>query len=276
MELSCFSKTAIGYSHLQNGKVCQDFSAVYRDEERAIVTACDGHGGSLYIRSQLGSRFASDAVMRVFSDLKQTAFCRYSDGEIAEKLRLQILCEWNAMVERSIAAEPIRKKECRRLSEKDLLSLKLNAAKAYGTTLNGAMTIGDRLICASLGDGGVFLIKNGRVESAFAENDEEETVANITYSMCQEDAYKHLKTAVFDLTDVDGVLLCTDGLINPYRNLDNFTRSFVCPVIALFAEGKTSEISDFVVKLGAEIGIGDDVSLGLILKRGIDLNDYKG
>ena len=276
MELSCFSKTSVGYSHLKTGKVCQDFSATYHDEARTIVTACDGHGGSLYIRSHLGSKFASDAVMRVFSSLEETAFCRYSEEEIVEKLRLNILCEWNAMVERSISLSPIRKKECRPLSEKDELTLKLNAAKAYGTTLNGAMVLRDRLICASLGDGGVFLIKNGSIEPAFVESEDEETVANITYSMCQEDAYKHLKTAIFDFTQIDGVMLCTDGLINPYRNLANFEQSFVRPVIALSTEGKTDEISDFVIKLGTEIGIGDDVSLGLILKRGIDLNNYKG
>ena len=265
MELSCFSKTSVGYSHLKRGKACQDFSAAYHDEERTIVTACDGHGGSLYIRSQLGSKFASDAVMRVFTSLDGMAFCRYSEDEIAEKLRLNILCEWNAMVERSISFNPIRKKECRPLSENDELTLKLNAAKAYGTTLNGAMVLRNRLICASLGDGGVFLIKNGSIEPAFVESEDEETVANITYSMCQEDAYKHLKTAIFDFTQIDGVMLCTDGLINPYRNLANFEQSFVRPVIELSTQGKTDEISDFVIKLATEIGIGDDVSLGLIL-----------
>ena len=266
MQLICYSKSSIGYSHIKSGKVCQDFSATYRDEYRAIVTACDGHGGSLYIRSELGSKFASDAVMRVFSVLDDKMFKRYTNDEIAEKLRLNILCEWNAFVERSISAAPIRPKECRHLSEQDALSLKVNAAKAYGTTLNGAMIFGDRLICASLGDGGVFLINNSGVVPAFSEDDDE-TVANITNSLCQEDAYKHLKVAVFNLNEYDGVLLCTDGLINPYRNLNNFNLSFVRPTLALAKEGKTDEIDDFVVKLGGELGMGDDVSLSFILKR---------
>lgn len=270
MDLLYYSKSSVGYSHIKTSKVCQDFSASYRDEDRTIITACDGHGGSMYIRSELGSKFASDAVMRVFSSLDEKAFKRYSNDKIAEKLRINILCEWNAMVERNVSSDPIRKKECRHLSDQDELSLRLNSAKAYGTTLNGAMVLGDKLVCASIGDGGVFIVKNGDVTPAFSESDDEETVANITYSMCQEDAYKHLKTAVFDFSEIDGVLLCTDGLINPYRSLGNFTRSLVRPIIALSVKGRVDEIDDFVVKLGTQIGIGDDVSLGFIFKQGIE------
>lgn len=266
MEWTYFTKTSIGYSHIKSDKPCQDFSACYHDGERTIVTACDGHGGSLYVRSQLGSKFASLAVMRVFSELSPHIWRRYSKEDVAEKLKLNILCEWNAMVERSISEEPIRRKETRHLSEQDEFQLKVNGAKAYGTTLNGAMVLGDRLVCASLGDGGVFLIKKDGIYPAFNDGDEEETVANITYSMCQEDAYKHLKTGIFDVSDIDGVLLCTDGVINPYRNIENFNLSFVQPVVKLAKDEKLSKIDEFVARLGTEIGIGDDVSLGLILK----------
>ena len=267
MEWNCFTKTSIGYSHVKNGKPCQDFSARYQDVERCIITACDGHGGSMYVRSQLGSKFASLAIMKVFSQLNGSMFRRYGDSEIAEKVKLNILCEWNAMVERSISEEPIRRKETRHLSEQDEFQLKVNGAKAYGTTLNGAMVLGDKLVCASLGDGGLFIVKNGCVYPAFDDADEEETVANITHSMCQEDAFKHLKTGIFDVAGIDGVIACTDGLINPYANLENFNRSFVEPVIKLAKEEKYERIGEFVTRLGTQIGIGDDVSLGIILKR---------
>ena len=259
-----YSKTSIGYSHLKADKPCQDFSATYRDEERVIVTACDGHGGSVYIRSGLGSKFASDAVIRVFSGIDPGILRRYSEQEVALKLRLQILCEWNAMVERSVEEEPIRKKEIRHLTENASLQLKTNSAKAYGTTLNGAMLIGQKLILASLGDGGVFLIKGKNIVPAF-EAEDEDTVANITHSMCEEDAFNYLKTGIFDIVDLDGVILCTDGLINPYRSEENFNRSFVQPTVALARGGKVEEIGEFVERLATRLGIGDDVSLGLIL-----------
>ena len=252
---------------MKSGKICQDFSAAYHDEERTIVTACDGHGGSMYIRSHLGSKFASDAVMQIFWKLNLGDFSRYGEEEIAEKLRLQILCAWNGMVEQNYSENPVRRKECGHLPEKEIIQLKLNAAKAYGTTLNGAMVLGEKAVCASLGDGGIFFLCDGEIIPVFPESGEEETVANITWSMCQEDAYRHLRTAVFDFSKTDGILLCTDGVINPYRNLKNFNESFAQPVSKLAREGRFAEIEDFVNKLGTQIGIGDDVSLGLILKR---------
>ena len=264
MELSYFSKSTAGFSHTKLGKPCQDFSASYRDEEKIVVTACDGHGGNMYVRSGLGSKFASDAVMRVFSTLDETLFLRYTKEELIEKLRLNILCEWNALVENDIFSSPIRKKEFRRLSEQDKISLKADAIKAYGTTLNGAAAIGGKLVCVSLGDGGVFLIQDGAATPAFEDDDE--PVANITHSMCQEDAYNHLKAEIFDFNDFDGVFLCTDGLLNPYGSLSNFSDSLVMPTVKKCREGKMPEIAEFVNRLGAEIGTGDDVSLSFILK----------
>lgn len=267
MQLSCFSKTSIGYSHIKNGKPCQDFSAVYKDEERAIVAACDGHGGRVYIRSQFGSKYASESIINVFLELSPSDFYRYTDEEIAEKLRLQILCSWNNKVEKDFIENPVRRKECRLLSDNEVIQLKGNTAKAYGTTLNGAIVLGNKLVCASLGDGGVFLLAGGQIMPAFPDSGDEETVANVTYSMCQEDAYKYLQISVFDFSEIDGVLLCTDGLINPYRNLKNFNESFAQPVLKLAAKRQFCEIETFVERLGREIGIGDDVSLGLILKH---------
>ena len=267
MEHIYFTKTSIGYSHLKAGKICQDFSACYHDESRTIVTACDGHGGNLYVRSHLGSRFASDALMQVFTQLQESDFRRYRTEEIAEKLRLQILCAWNGMVERHYSKDPVHRKETRLLSEREAAQLKLNSAKAYGTTLGGAMVFGDKALCASLGDGGAFWLRGGALEPVFPESDEEETVANITYSMCQEDAFHHLKATVCDFADADGIVLCTDGVMGPYRNLANFNESFVKPMTKLLRKGALAQTEEFMNRLGGEIGIGDDVSVAFILKR---------
>ena len=97
--IAYFTKTSIGYSHIKENKCCQDYSACYHDEERTIITACDGHGGDIYVRSHLGSKFASNAVVSVLKELERSDFYKYSRTDICNKLRLKILCEWNAMVE---------------------------------------------------------------------------------------------------------------------------------------------------------------------------------
>ena len=271
--ITYLTRTATGYSHLREKKVCQDYSACYHDEERTIVTACDGHGGATYVRSDRGSKYASDAVIRAFGALERSAFYRYTKKEICNKLRLQILCEWNARVERDIYEKRFTKAEISRLDEEQVFRLKQNPVKAYGTTLQGAMIFANKVLCATLGDGGAFLLRKGVLYPIGGEDDE--TVANLTYSMSQEDAYEQLQVGIFDFSDIDGVLLCTDGVINPYQCLGNFQERFAKPVCLKLQTGQHREIADFIDEMGCKIGIGDDVSLALAMKSGVSLRGYR-
>ena len=269
-----FTKTAIGYSHILQGKRCQDFSASYSDGERTIVTACDGHGGNVYIRSHLGSKFASSAAIDVLREVEKTAFHRNKKDAIIENIRLNILCRWNALAEGHLSKNPIRMSEIGELTDSEILSLRRNPIKAYGTTLNAAMLLGTKLVCVSIGDGGCFLVKSGIVAPAFAE-DEDEPVANITYSLCQDDAFSHLLVAVHELSAYDGAVVCTDGMINPYQNLSNFSSGLIAPAIATLCAGKSRSLENFVAEVGGRLGTGDDVSLGIVAKDKLSSRIYK-
>ena len=269
-----FTKTETGYSHINTGKRCQDFSASYNDEERTIVTACDGHGGNVYIRSHLGSKFASNAVIDVLREIERTAFYKAKKEAVIENIRLNILCRWNSLVEGHLTKNPIRMSEVSGLTEPEILSLRKNPIKAYGTTLGAAMILGTKLICVSIGDGGCFLVKSGIVTPAFAE-DEDEPVANITYSLCQDDAFSHLQVSVHELSAYDGAVVCTDGMINPYQNLSNFSTGLIAPAIATLSVGKNKSLEAFVSEVGTKLGTGDDVSLGIVVKDKLPSRFYK-
>ena len=268
-----FTKTETGYSHTGNGKRCQDFSASYNDEERTIVTACDGHGGNVYIRSHLGAKFASTAVIDVLREIERSAFYKAKKEAVIENIRLNVLCRWNALVEGHLTKNPIRTSEVSELTEAEILSLRKNPIKAYGTTLNAAMILGTKLICVSIGDGGCFLVKSGVVIPAFAE-DEDEPVANITYSLCQDDAFSHLLVSVHELSAYDGAVVCTDGMINPYQNLSNFSTGLIAPAIMNLYLGKFEQLSAFVSEVGTKLGTGDDVSLGILVKGKVSIRAY--
>ena len=254
--------TSIGYSHIKNGIVCQDYSDSYHDDNRTIITACDGHGGKLYIRSDRGSKFASEAVLYAFKKANEEFLSNESRAE--NRLRLEILCKWNELVEQDCFKHPFLEEELSILDEDERSLILQEPQVAYGTTLNGAMIFGKRLICVSLGDGGCLLLKNGTAEKIFPED--EDNVANVTCSMCQTDAYKHLRLKILPLSKADGAMVFTDGFINPYRTFDNFCTSCVKPILENLKGGNKEKITDFVFKLSTEIGIGDDVSLGLLLK----------
>ena len=268
-----FNKTSIGYSHVTANKRCQDFSASYSDEERTIVTACDGHGGNVYIHSHLGSKFASNAVIDVLREIERTAFYKAKKEAVIENIRLNILCQWNALVEGHLAKNPIRMSEVTELTEAEILSLRKNPIKAYGTTLNAAMILGTKLICVSIGDGGCFLVKGGQCISPFPE-DEDEPVANITYSLCQDDAFSHLLVTVHETANYDGAVVCTDGMINPFQNLANFSKALVMPAILNLYLGKHEKLAQFVTGVGLKLGTGDDVSLGIVAKNKLPMRTY--
>ena len=269
-----FTKTEIGHSHINTGKRCQDFSASYNDEERTIVTACDGHGSNVYIRSHLGSKFASNAVIDVLREIERTAFYKAKKEAVIENIRLNVLCRWNSLVDGHLTKNPIRMSELSELTEAEILSLRKNPIKAYGTTLNAAMILGTKIICVSIGDGGCFLVKSGIVTPAFAE-DEDEPVANITYSLCQDDAFSHLLVSVHELSAYDGAVVCTDGMINPYQNLSNFSTGLIAPAIATLSVGKNKSLEAFVSEVGTKLGTGDDVSLGVVVKDKLSSRIYK-
>ena len=258
-----FVKTSIGYSHIKKDSICQDFSSVYHDEARTIVAVCDGHGGEIYIRSNKGSKFACDACINVLRNKKNLLLYRVNKTDFINKIRLEILCEWNRLVEEDISMYPINQKEVEKLDEDKQFRLKMNPAIAYGTTLNAVMVLGNRILCVNLGDGGIFGIKKNDLIPILEEEDED-TVANITYSMCMENAFEHLKAEIYDISDFNALIICTDGVVNPYQNLNNFKDSFVLPILSKFINGRREEINNFIEELGYKLGIGDDVSLGII------------
>ena len=255
-----YNKSFKGYSHIKNNKPCQDYSDSFKSHDRVIVTCSDVHGSDVYFRSDLGSKFASDAVIKVLS---KTTLKKLKNPE---KIKLDILCEWNSLVESHLEENPINLDELTYLSDKDKQKLKSNPVVAYGTTLNAVMLYKNKIICIQLGDGGIFIISKKDIMSAF--EDDEETVANLTYSLCSDDAYDHLNLNVFDYDEEYSIFLCTDGVLAPYQSMTNFKNSFIIPILKLIKNkgiesGK--HLDKFFSSLANEKGNGDDVSFGCIV-----------
>ena len=265
-----FTKTHIGYSHINNKKPCQDFSSTYFDFERTIVTVCDGHGGNLYIRSDRGSKFASRALMEAFLNVSKKQL-RLSDEDLLKFIKLYALTEWNKLVEQDLSKNPIKKSETLKLSLDDSFRLKNSPDKAYGTTMLGAMLYKNKLFVIQLGDGGAFIYNKGEIEPAIKEEDD--LVGNITYSMCSDRAYNHIHGAIYDFKKLDGVIICTDGVLNPYQNYPNFYQ-FIKNTVIKINNNEEDEIKSFIKELGEKTGIGDDVSLGMIQKMKINDKRY--
>lgn len=269
-----FNKSCVGYLHVKNNKPCQDFSASYQDNERIIITCCDGHGGAQYVRSQLGSKAASDAVLSVFKSINRSFTFGKNIEEIQEKIKLLVLCEYNKLIEREVVKNPIKSKEIENLREDQIDALRFNPAKAYGTTLTGAMLYKNRIYVVSIGDTEALGIKRGELVKIFDNTND--PAGNITYSMCQEDVFSYLRVAILPANAVDGILLCTDGLSSPYQSYENFRNSFIKPMVKRLLMSKSySNVNKTIQQIADKQGIGDDVSLSFFINEESKLSLYR-
>lgn len=268
-----FSKSCKGYLHDKNGKPCQDYSASYRDPERIIITCCDGHGGPQYVRSQVGSKIASDAVIDVFRQINASSFLGKKKDKLPDEIKLLLLCEYNARVERELGRRPLNKKELIGLDEEQIDNLRLYPAKAFGTTLSGAMAYKNKIIVVCIGDTEALGLRRGELVRIFDNSDD--PAANVTYSMCQEDAYRYLRVAILDRSKFDGILLCTDGLSSPFQSYENIHHSFIQPsVCEILSTHSTNSLGERVEKIATSLGVGDDVSVALFLDGQTKLRYY--
>lgn len=268
-----YNKTHIGYLHTRSKKPCQDFSSSYKDNESIVITCSDGHGGDLYVRSNLGSKFACDALLKVFKNITRKELKKLDSNELANKIKLNLLVEWNGLVAKHLKSKPINSKEKDGLTEKQKHTLKTNPVKAYGATLAGALIIKDKLVVFSIGDTDVFGIRKGELIHLVEGSDE--PVANITNSLCQEDVFSYIKVDVLNWKGFDGVLLCTDGLTGPHQSYEYFNDKFVKPLIRRVLLSKIlAEVDSLIETIASKVGSGDDVSLSFVLKDKTNLKHY--
>ena len=259
-----YAKSKKGYLHAKENLGCQDYSSVYHDIERTIITCCDGHGGKVYIRSNVGAKMASFAIENVLKSLNNSSF-RLDEEELENKIKLELLCEWNKLIERKITNSSVKKKELEGLNDDQIELLKNHPVVAYGTTLCGALVYKNKLVVVSIGDCESVLISKGKVARVFDTNDD--PAGNITYSMCQDDAYQYLRVKILNFNNYDGIILCTDGVSGPYQSYDNFDKSFIKPITAnLLMTSSYTNVSNIVDDIADKVGVGDDVSLAFIIK----------
>ena len=263
-EVFLLNESVRGYSHILKNLPCQDFSDNYQDYKKIILTACDGHGGRIYIRSDRGSKFASDAAIKVLKKYRRNQIeCMIANNNL-DAIKFEILCKWNELVEQDYSRNPFAEEETNGLDENELFDLRLNPVLAYGSTLNAALITSKYIVCVQIGDGGMFLITEQGYQTVFEENDE--NVANVTYSLCGDKAFNNIFVNVFDSSDVKGVVLCTDGVLGPYQTYSNFEENFISPIEqTILEEGELAaeQIKEFITVLGEEKGNGDDVSLSI-------------
>ncbi len=267
-----FNITEIGYMHTKSQTVCQDYSLSFIDDDVVILAVCDGHGGDDYFRSDKGSYFACVALEKVFKKYASEISLESIDDRFKEKLKLDIIMEWNKMVEEDVKRSDFTKEELNRFDDARKARLIKDFYRAYGTTLNGALIANGFVVAVNLGDGSITVVNKNMDEyrpiDVFPDDNEDE-VANTTNSMCQEDVFSKMNVMCIREVDVELIALCTDGVINPYGDFENYVKNVPMNFYQAIRikYGTVDDCKKFIQKLGAEKGNGDDVSFAVWMKE---------
>jgi hypothetical protein len=262
---SCDSRT--GASHLRRAVPCQDASgfAGFRDAAGTpiqVLVVSDGHGGSRYVRSDVGARLACEVAMR---ELQQgLAPARLADdgaleewrGWLAEELPARIVAAWLGEVERHWRADP--------------------GAEGGGFTplLYGA-TLGVLLLTpfwwahTGLGDWDLVRIEAAGGEVLLSEEPEQEAAGEATFSLCLERAERHFapRTALMPLTAEAppfALLLGSDGLRKSCGSDADFLT--LCRyLVGLSSNGGQAGAAELAEALDhiSRQGSGDDISVAV-------------
>lgn len=238
MNISTFSVTELGYSHIKEQKVCQDYSMNYAaiDGSLFIAIVSDGHGGETYCRSDRGSRFACETAMEAIKAMDLSSLIKGKSAQVParkqnsksnldiiiprfedvypkikdidptfEHLFQFIYSQWLQKVEKDWNENPPTKEELHLLGDNE-------TAKAYGATLLAFVRTPDYWYGFHIGDGKCFACdEQGRwYEPIHWDSD---CFLNKTTSLCNFEAYKKFRYSFSGKGDFPiAVMLGTDGI----------------------------------------------------------------
>ena len=217
-----------GASHIKEEKVRQDYSGyslLNRKEEGGYVigVVADGHGSSIYTRSERGAKFAVKAALSVcrswLAALDQQSGTFGWDGtELDRKqdlreLAARILEKWRAMIRTDLGGHHLTEEEKQILSEQDAGEYVL-----YGTTLIVSVITDDFYCGICIGDGSYVVVEEDGTLSVPVED--KHSFANYTTSLCEDNVIDKVEVCCGEKKPA-AIYVATDGLIKTFSSIED-------------------------------------------------------
>ncbi len=275
-EYKVFDVRSIGASHLKSGRPCQDYSYSISGSKFAVAIVSDGHGGDKYIRSETGSKIATeicrDSIRLIFGkriDIKG-AMAKFKPNPDATIMQLAsyIIFKWREAVTYHFLNQPFTTKEIEHLSDKDKAALEKDDGwiSAYGTTLIAVVRTSLFWFGLQIGDGKCVVVTE---DDAYLQPIpwDDKCFLNATTSLCDEKALERFRFYFSAENLPKAIFLATDGLDDTFGT-DESLHGFYKTLQQLFMEKDfetaKEELQGYLPKLSAK-GSQDDISIAAIL-----------
>ena len=266
-EMISLNKTVIGDSHLRHGIVCEDRSYSCEGEGTALVIAvADGHGDETCFRSAEGAAFAVSIATELLM-----GFTAAQESELEPRLRElsgELVRRWREAVLKDAAERPFTEDELQKAGDHgEQLREGTCLAHAYGSTLIAALWLEEHLLLMQQGDGRCsVLFKDGAMEQPIPWDSA--CVANVTTSLCDEDADTAIRCAVLDTRGrpVAACWLSSDGVEDAYTDMEgtfSLLGELTCRLAEEGREPFLAYLDEFLPEFSRR-GSGDDISLAVI------------
>lgn len=281
-EWRVIGETVPGASHLRAGIPNQDAILHVRQSSvrlPVIVSISDGHGSNKCFRSDRGSRFAVRVGADLLDELINGRHAALPPAEIESRIRERLTVEfikrWRALVEADLKREPFREEEFTRMIEKDgegaRRLVEANPHLAYGATSLSFLLTPTYALYLQLGDGEMITVsEQGEINQPLPED--ARLLANETTSLCLEKAADDFLFAVHPHGEEDLpalILMTTDGYYNSFSTTAGFHQVGTDLIQMLREEDGFDTVSRSVkgwLEEATTAGSGDDCTLAIICR----------
>ncbi|ABM79595.1 protein phosphatase 2C domain-containing protein [Prochlorococcus marinus] len=273
-------RSLIGASHRRKGVVCQDYSlsASFRSRSGVpikLMVVADGHGGTRYWRSDVGSKLACEiALQQARKDVGRRLLSWSAPSR-------STLSEWHQWLKRELPGKIMQNwrfavaNDWRRLDKTPEQEAEGFSLYTYGSTLGLVILMPHWWGCTGIGDWDLVRVgANKGSGSSTAELINSEDSLGIkgesTFSLCKSDALLHFteRSCVqrIDRKELPyALMLSTDGIRKSCTTDTDFLALadyLVSEVPATGADGECIALDEGLNRITTE-GSGDDVSVAI-------------
>ena len=272
INLCCFDRRCQGESHKATDKPCQDYSFSSQTATHTIAIISDGHGGTRYYRSEVGSRLLTEVTARCLTEfaegIPQESFLGKPFSTVAvgdtmppelQQLFVAIVVGWRNAVMEHADQHPLTETEQAIAVPQD----EHEWEKTYGCTLIAALRTPSYWLAFQVGDGKcVALQADGTPYEPIPWDDR--CFLNKTTSICDTDALSRFRCCYGGVdTAPVAIFLGSDGIDDSFGEEENLYNFYVQLAKCFVRDGYEATVSDLerTLPVLSRRGSQDDMSV---------------